>query len=129
MPTVPGSLDSLQDTLMHLAAKLDKLPLDTIAEDLHRSLTDLDTSVRHADALVQHLDTQVAPQAIETIAEAHKALLDLRRTLAAVDQTMGPGATQTLNDLSRAAQSLRSLADYLERHPESLLKGKPEDPQ
>ena len=54
---------------------------------------------------------------------------DLRRTLATVDQTMGPGATQTLSDVSRASQSLRALADFLERHPESLLKGKPEDPQ
>ena len=25
--------------------------------------------------------------------------------------------------------SLRGLAEYLERHPESLLKGKPEDPK
>jgi paraquat-inducible protein B len=129
MPTVPGSLDSLQDTLTHLAAKLDKLPLDQLAEDLHRSLTGIDASLHHVDELVQHLDTQVAPEAIQTIAEAHKALLDLRRTLASVDQTMGPGATQTLNDLSRAAASLRSLADYLERHPESLLRGKPEDPK
>jgi paraquat-inducible protein B len=129
MPTVPGSLDSLQDVLMHLATKLDKLPLDTIAEDLHRSLSDIDTSVRHVDTLVQNLDTKVAPEARETIAEARKALVDLRRTLATVDQTMGPGATQTLNDVSRASQSLRALADFLERHPESLLKGKPEDPQ
>jgi paraquat-inducible protein B len=129
MPTVPGSLDSLQDSLTHLAQKLDKLPLDTIAEDLHRALTDLDRSVKHADALVQNLDSNVAPEARETLVEARKALLDLRKTLAAVNQTMGPGATQTLNDLSRAAISLRALADYLERHPESLLKGKPEDPK
>ena len=27
-------------------------------------------------------------------------------------------------ELSRAAQSLRSLADYLDRHPEALLRGK-----
>jgi paraquat-inducible protein B len=27
-------------------------------------------------------------------------------------------------ELSRAAKSLRSLADYLDRHPEALLRGK-----
>lgn len=31
---------------------------------------------------------------------------------------------QTLSDMSEAALSLRNLTDYLERHPESLLKGK-----
>jgi paraquat-inducible protein B len=128
MPTVPGSLDSLQDALLHLATKLDKLPLETIAEHMDRSLADLDETVKNANALVQHLDADVTPEAREAIVEARKALVDLRRTLAAIDQTMGPGATKTLGDLSRAAQSLRALADYLERHPESLLKGKPEDP-
>ena len=29
-----------------------------------------------------------------------------------------------LQELSSAARSMRSLTDYLERHPEALLKGK-----
>jgi paraquat-inducible protein B len=31
----------------------------------------------------------------------------------------------TLQEVSRAARSLRVLADYLERHPDALLRGKP----
>jgi paraquat-inducible protein B len=31
---------------------------------------------------------------------------------------------ETLRELSRAARSVRVLADYLERHPESLIRGK-----
>ena len=34
-----------------------------------------------------------------------------------------------LVQLSRAARSLGALADYLERHPEALIRGKPADPQ
>jgi paraquat-inducible protein B len=30
--------------------------------------------------------------------------------------------------VSRAAKSLNALLDYLQRHPESLLRGKPGDP-
>jgi paraquat-inducible protein B len=30
----------------------------------------------------------------------------------------------TLQEFARAAQSVRALTDYLERHPESLLRGK-----
>jgi len=33
----------------------------------------------------------------------------------------------TLDEVSRAAASFRALADYLERHPESLLRGKKKD--
>ena len=52
------------------------------------------------------------------------------KTINRLDQNM-PKTTQTLNHLNqtlntieRAANSLRYLTDYLERHPESLLKGK-----
>jgi paraquat-inducible protein B len=129
MPTTAGTFDSLQDSLADLAKKLDAIPYGQLAADLHRDLASLDQSMKHVDQLVEHLDTAVTPEAKETIAEAHKAIVDLRKTLGSVDQTVGPKATQTLNDVSKAASSLRGLADYLERHPESLLRGKPEDPK
>jgi paraquat-inducible protein B len=129
MPTAPGGLDDLQETLESIAKKLDAIPYDQLASDLHKDMTDLDSSLQHVDALVQHLDTGVVPEAQKTLSDARKAVDDLRKTLGTVDQTVGPQATNTLNELSRAAASIKGLADYLERHPESLLKGKPEDPK
>ena len=129
LPTAPGSLDSLQDSLASVAKKLDAIPYDQLASDLHRSLADLDVTLKHADDLVQHLDTGVVPEAKSTLAEARKAVDDLRKTLGTVDQTVGPQATNALNEVTKAAASLNGLADYLKRHPESLLKGKPEDPK
>jgi paraquat-inducible protein B len=59
---------------------------------------------------------------------------DLRKTLAGVSQTLGSvdrtlaGVDQelpnALREMNEAARSLRSLADYLDRHPEALIKGK-----
>ena len=129
MPTAAGDLDSLQDTLSSIAKKLDAIPYDQLASDLHKDLADLDTSLKHVDDLVQHLDTGVVPEAKATLADARKAIDDLRKTLGTVDQTVGPQATSALNEVSKAAASLNGLADYLKRHPESLLKGKPEDPK
>ena len=129
MPTAPGGLDDLQATLSSIARKLDAIPYDQLATDLHKDMTDLDTSLKHVDALVQHLDTGVVPEAQKTLGDARKAVDDLRKTLGTVDQTVGPQATNTLTELSKAAASIKGLADYLERHPESLLKGKPEDPK
>jgi paraquat-inducible protein B len=47
---------------------------------------------------------------------------------------LSPGAPMqndlgsTLLELSHAAKSVSALADYLERHPEALIRGKPKDP-
>ena len=129
LPTAPGGFDDLQASLSSLAKKLDAIPYDQLAQDLHKSLGDLDVSLKHVDDLVTHLDTAVVPEARNTLADARKAVDDLRKTLGTVDQTVGPQATEALDEVSKAAASLKGLADFLKRHPESLLKGKPEDPK
>ena len=129
IPTAPGGFDDLQASLSSLAKKLDAIPYDQLAGDLHKDLTDLDTSLRKVDALMDHLDTAVVPEAQKTLADARKAVDDLRKTLGTVDQAVGPQATNALNEVSKAAASLNNLAEFLKRHPESLLKGKPEDPK
>jgi paraquat-inducible protein B len=45
------------------------------------------------------------------------------------DAPLQSDLSATLLELSRAARSVSALVDYLERHPESLLRGKPGDPQ
>jgi paraquat-inducible protein B len=37
---------------------------------------------------------------------------------------LGPQLSNTLDEVTRAARSLRTLLDYLERNPESLIRGK-----
>jgi len=56
--------------------------------------------------------------------QAQRSLQTLDRSLAE-DSPLQRGAGQTLDEVARAAQSLRALADYLSRHPESLIRGKP----
>ena len=129
MPTAPGGFDDLQASLSSIAKKLDAIPYDQLSKDLHKDLADLDVSLKKVDSLVDHLDTGVVPEAQKTLADARKAVDDLRKTLGTVDQAVGPQATNALGEVSKAAASLNSLAEYLKRHPESLLKGKPEDPK
>jgi len=121
LPTVPGNLQGLQDSITSLVAKLNKIPFEGISSDLRKTLQD-------ADALLKTLDTEVAPEARSTLAAARATLDSANNALqpdSAVLQTTG----DTMRELSRMAASFRALADYLERHPEALLRGKPEDKQ
>jgi paraquat-inducible protein B len=73
------------------------------------------------------LDTETAPQAKATLAQA-------QATLAALERLLAPGSGtstdlhQALDEFAQAARALRTLADTLERHPESLLYGKGRTP-
>jgi len=59
-----------------------------------------------------------------TLEKTHTTLRDVDGTLAG-DSPLGHQLTQALKEVAAAAQSLQTLAEYLERHPESLLTGKP----
>jgi paraquat-inducible protein B len=119
LPTIKGNLQEIQNALASVAAKLDRLPLEKIGTDLGQTL-------ETANTLLQRLDTEVAPEARGALADARKALNSVDRALSP-NQPLQQDARETLREVGRAAQALRVLADYLERHPESLIHGKKED--
>ncbi len=123
LPTTPGGLSELQHTLASFAKKLDTVPLDKISMDLRQALQSMHKMLQSTDLMVRRLDTELAPKAKETLEESRKALLAAERTLAA-DAPLQQDAREALRQLGRASQSLRLLADFLERHPEALIQGK-----
>ncbi|RYY69184.1 MAG: mammalian cell entry protein, partial [Comamonadaceae bacterium] len=79
-----------------------------------------------AETLTRTLNNDVSPEITAALKDARKTIDSANQTLAA-DAPLQADLRQTLQELSRTATSVRVLTDYLERHPESLLRGKPED--
>jgi len=96
--TVPGSFEGIDATIASVIKKLDQVPYQEIGEDIRTSLTGVKQTLRRVDRTLTGFD----------------------QTLSGVDQEL-PNA---LSEVNEAARSLRSLADYLDRHPEALIKGK-----
>jgi len=115
LPTVPNTLDQLQTQVADIAKKLDAVPFDQIGNNLN-------TALKTADSLFKQLDTQVAPEAKATLTEAKKTFGAAQQTLQQ-DSPLQTNVQQALQQMNQTLQSLNSLADYLERHPESLLRG------
>jgi paraquat-inducible protein B len=126
LATVPGTLEELQTTMLHLSRKIDNVPVDQIAADLHKAIKSLDQTLESTDKLVKQLDASVAPQARETLEQARKTLVNAERTLSS-DAPVQQDLRDALREIGRSAESLRSLTDYLDKHPESLIRGKTED--
>jgi paraquat-inducible protein B len=108
LPTVPGQLEMMETKVTSIINKLDKLPLQQIGDELTKAITDLD----------------------QTLVSARGTLVSARGTLDNANNFVEPNSVQsqeldsTLREVRSAARSLRVLADYLERHPEALLRGK-----
>ncbi|MGF6698755.1 paraquat-inducible protein B [Paraburkholderia sp. MM5496-R1] len=119
LPTIPNTLDELQLQVADIAKKLDKVPFDQIGANLN-------TALKNADQLFSRLDKEVVPQARDTLTAAKQTFSSAQATLQQ-DSPMQSDVHQALQELTRTLQSLNALSDYLERHPESLLRGKSGD--
>jgi len=131
-PTVAGSLEQWQAKLMRIVERIEKIPFEQLVSDARRSLTSLDSSLKSAERLVNNLDQTVVPEARGVLKDVRRTLDEARHTLAGASQAVAGDSPvqqdlrETLREVSKAAQSLRALADYLERHPESMIRGKKE---
>lgn len=113
LPTVPGDIEALETKVISIINKLDQIEYKALGDDLRKAIVELDrtlgttrTAIDDADVLIKNADRLVAPNSV-----------------------LGAELGNTLEEVSRAARGLRALADYLERHPEALLRGKPGEPK
>jgi paraquat-inducible protein B len=123
-PTISSGLDDIQDSVGVIAKKLSRVPFDQLSARLIGAMSSLEQTLKSADRLLHNVDTNLAPQVQATLSEAQAALKNAKDVLGQ-DAPLENDLGSTLLQVSRAAKSLGALVDYLERHPESLLRGKP----
>jgi paraquat-inducible protein B len=116
LPTVPSTLDALQDQLASIVSKLDRVPFDELGSNLNKALV-------NANTLFQQVNTELVPQARTTLAAATQSFNAANATLQQ-DSPMQSDVHEALTELRRTLVSLHALSDYLERHPESIVWGK-----
>jgi len=142
LPTVAGGgFEEVADSASRFLDKVSALPLDhlvgeirnmvthadgvIVSPDVKHSLHELDRTLANTERLTRDAQTQVGP----LFASINSAADQLKATIALLgsDPRSSNDMLRTLTELKDAARSIRVLADYLERHPESLLRGKPQE--
>ena len=93
----------------------------------------MNATLKDAQKLLNNVNGQVEPLADSlkgTAAAATKALENAEKTIKAMEGVVGKDSSvmyqmnDTLRELSNAARSIRIWAEYMDRHPEALLRGK-----
>ncbi|HEY4058695.1 MAG TPA: MlaD family protein [Kofleriaceae bacterium] len=124
VPTEHGGTEQMTDKVASILTKLDNIPFAQIGENVTGA-------TRAASQLLGSIDKNVVPGLQTTLAQAGVAmnalrdsLTSLRDNVAAADSPVQQSARAALDQLDRAAYSLRGLADYLQTHPESIVRGR-----
>lgn len=152
-PAIGDILAELKQMVAGMNRVVDELNgiIGPVGENLNATLTDVRRLVNHVDdkvdgmagsieqagaqvgELAQSVEGQLPPLIRDlrgTARSADSAFVAATRALTKVDTLMADNSPlqvellNSLRNLSAAARSLKNFADYLERHPEALLKGK-----
>jgi paraquat-inducible protein B len=142
LPTVAGGgIEEIASSAGRFLDRVSALPLDRlvgdirnmvthadsvlVAPEMRRSLRELDRTLGYTERLTRDAQVQIGP----FFASLNSAADQLKATIALLgnDPRSSNDLVRTLTELKDAARSIRVLADYLERHPESLLRGKPQE--
>ena len=152
-PVVPGEMENLQANLRSILGKLDRVPVEEIGNDARKaiaaldrtlvrlegetlpearkSLETLDRTLQSANRTLERVDGEIVPEAKKTLEELRRAITSAERVMSNTDDTfLGPDAPgrqdlrDALREIARAARAVRALADYLERNPNALIRGK-----
>jgi len=138
-PTTPTPFEEIGSKVTQLVTKIDKIPIEQIGNDLRDTLQgakrftnspELGETLKSVNATIKELQLLTADLRTRTTPEVNATLEQARKSLAAAESAMNANSPlqnrlqATLDELARAAGALRSLADYMERNPQSILTGK-----
>jgi paraquat-inducible protein B len=101
LPTVPGQIESLTASLSNLGKGLQQIPFKELGDNLNKTIVSVQGTLTNTDRLLNNANRLIAP-----------------------DSALDAQLSSMINQVGGAAQAISLLADYLERHPEALLRGK-----
>lgn len=125
------SSGDLTEILQNVRAVLQNLDRATSGPQLGHALKSLDSTLTRLDGITRDVEPDIK-SLVKSLRDTSDAA---QGTLSAVQSMMGNSANnpgnadlpKVMRELAEAARSVRVLADYLDRHPESLLRGRKGD--
>ncbi len=126
-PTTPNSMNQIINSAQAVMDKISKLPLENMTAEINKTLESLQGTSKAATKTLVTANGTLST-ADKTLSSADKAMSSAQQVLT----TLEPGSTtqyelnQLLQELTQTASSVKQLADYLDEHPDSLIRGKTE---
>lgn len=143
LPTIPAGLTVITDSAQEFLAKLNRIKVDEIGDQLLASLKgankilnapEIHTAVGEMGTAMQSLKSvlsKVDQSDIKgTIAAAKNALAKVDQTLVLTNRILKPNAPlqynliEMISELQETARSIRTLVEMLQRQPQALIFGK-----
>jgi paraquat-inducible protein B len=124
--TTAGDLTAVLKNVQSVLKNLDKA---TSGPQLSHALKSLDDTLTRLDKVTHDIEPDIKSlvKSLRDTADSAQSTLNTVQGLMGNTAPTGTDLPRLMRELTEAARSVRGLADYLDRHPEALLRGRKGD--
>jgi len=117
IPSIPATMETLKSDIKTVLDRIAAIPFEEIGTEMN--------------ALLKDVRKDTVPRLNKSISSMDKTVVDTDRMINAARKNYVDSNAQInkkliklLDEMTQTSRSIKNLTDYLERHPESLIKGK-----
>ncbi len=129
-PTIPAPLEQIVQRVSRILENFDKVPFEEIGKNLQATIVTLNETLKELKSISGSVNADTLPKVNSTLNDLQKTLEAAEGTFEGINASLGPDSALNYNagvimkELSATIRSVRSLMDFLEREPQSLIFGK-----
>jgi len=117
IPTVPATIETLKSDIQTVLDKIAAIPFESIGNEMNGMMSDVRTkTIPGVNSAMDNLN--------RLLKDTNKMMNAANRNYFDANAEVNKKLIKLLDELTRTSRSIKHLTDYLERHPESLIKGK-----
>jgi len=139
LPTVPATIETLKSDIKTLLDRLAKIPFGEIGENLNKTINlvnnqlipdiskvtnSTNTLLKEGNVTVANINKTTIPKLNSLMEELENSIKKTKQNFLDKNSQFNTRLIKLLDEASRATKSIKSLVDYLQRHPDSIIKGK-----
>jgi paraquat-inducible protein B len=124
-----GSSTDIADILTSIKHIVHHIDTVTAGPELGHAVKELDRTLANLDHITTDVQPQIKPliDSLRETADAAQQTLQAARHMLGTSASSGTDLPRLIRELTEAARSIRALTDYLEQHPEALIRGRKGD--
>ena len=124
--TASGDFTAVLQNLQNVLKNIDRA---TSGPELGHALQSLDDTLTRLDKVTQEVEPDIRSliKSLRDTADSAQTAINTVQGLMGTTAPNGTDMPRLMRELSETARSVRGLADYLDRHPEALLRGRKGD--
>ncbi|ADV46866.1 intermembrane transport protein PqiB [Nitratifractor salsuginis] len=124
-PSVPATIETLKNNVQSILNNLAAIPFKEIGEETRQILGDVrQKTLPGFDATLQGVNRELLPSFVKLIDQSNQTLEEIRKNYLDTNAQIHRQMLKLMNEIEETSRSIRELSNYLNRHPESLIRGR-----